>query len=56
MASRHASEAGRRGVASWIVVAIVGALLLAGATVAYFVIVRSDDSAEGPAPPRCSFR
>ncbi len=47
MASRHASKAGRRGVASWIVVAIVGALLLAGAAVAYFVIVRSDDSAQG---------
>ena len=47
MASRHASRTGRRGVASWIIVTVVGAVLLAGAALAYFLIVRSDDEAKG---------
>ncbi len=47
MASRHASRTGRRGVASWIIVTVVGAVLLAAAAVAYFLIVRGDDEAKG---------
>src|SRR6478752_6457794 len=47
MASRHASRTGRRGVASWIIVTVVGAVLLAGAALAYFLIVRGDDEAKG---------
>jgi hypothetical protein len=46
MTSRHGSEGGRRGIATWIPVTIVIVVLVAAATTAYLLIVNgSDDKA-----------
>lgn len=44
MSSRHGSDGGRRGIAPWIIVTLVSALVLAVAVVAYTIIVGGDDN------------
>ncbi len=44
MSSRHASDGGRRGIAPWIIVTLVSALVLAAAVVAYVLVVGGDDN------------
>lgn len=46
MTSRHGSDGGRRGIATWIIVTIVGVVLVAGGVTAYLLVVNGDDQAE----------
>ena len=45
MTSRHASDGGRRGIATWIIATAVAVVLVAGAVTAYLFIVGDDDEA-----------
>ncbi len=47
MTSRHASDGGRRGIATWIIVTVVVVVLLAGGVTAYLLIVNDDEQAAG---------
>jgi len=47
MTSRHASRGGRRGVASWIIVTVIAAVVVIGAALAYILIVGGSNKAEG---------
>src|SRR6478752_8859476 len=47
MSSRHASRGGRRGVASWIILTVIAAVLVIGAALAYILIVGGSDKAAG---------
>lgn len=42
--ARHTSDGGRRGIATWVIVAAVAVLVIAGGTVAYLVIVNGSDN------------
>ena len=45
MTSRHATDGGRRGIATWIIVTVVAVVLLAGGVTAYLLIVDDDETA-----------
>jgi hypothetical protein len=44
MTSRHATDGGRRGIAPWIIYTVIALVVVVAATVAYVLIVRSDDT------------
>jgi hypothetical protein len=47
MTPRHASDGGRRGIATWIIVTVVAVVLLAGGITAYLLIVDDDEQSAG---------
>jgi hypothetical protein len=46
MTSRHSSQGGRRGIATWIIVTAIAAVVLIAGTVGYVLIVGDNDSAD----------
>lgn len=46
MTSRHSSQGGRRGIATWIIVTAITAVVVVAATVGYILIVNDDDNTQ----------
>ena len=46
MTSRHSSQGGRRGIAPWIIVTVIAAVVVIAGTIGYLLIVNSDSNDE----------